>query len=592
MDILRGDVDARAMRAGLSTAVALVAMFVCFHAARAADTEDGWRSATAEKFVAETDAWAGRSNSAGDVPNATSGIRRTSHWQDAAANTSERSFRRSTTNQAAAAVRPAGHLQPSEDGLPQLDDPFEDDVVQPETTVLQDSGESNSDEPLYYDPRGSRSVSDDWNGGYGAEPGCGVDSCDCGNCGSGPCGVNPCGFCPPWRCGPPARVWARAEYLMWWTKGMYTPPLVTTAPNGTPRFVPGTDPQVPFAGALGQPGTQILFGGQDLFDELRSGGRITAGIGLDWCYGLGLEFEYFGLGKSHERFLATGLNGDPILARPFFDVNFNNGQGVQSRELVSFPDTIEGSVRVNAENSLNSYGIRLRQNLCCGNLDLGPCCADTCCLQNVSHGHTRWDFIYGYRHVDLEDSIGIREDLVEIDPTIPVADRQRFIVRDGFSSSTRFDGVDLGLAYEFQRCRWSMDLLAKIAFGNNRQRVRINGSTDSTLPDGTTVDGFPRPGGLLTQTTNIGNYDNDHFSVIPEVGVTLGYRLTNNLSLTCGYTFMYWTNVVRAGEQIDFNVDSRLLADPNAAGATRPQFTFHTTDFWAQGLNFGAECRW
>ncbi len=595
MNILRGDLAAPAVRAALGAAVGLVATFACFHAVRADETDDGWRSATAEKFAAEADAWAGQATSPAVRSILTSDVHRASHSQSAAAKTSEKSFRRSTTNQAAAPeIRPAGHLQTSDDGLPQLDDPFEDDdTVQPEPQVLQGSGASDgASEPLYYNPRASHGPADVWNGGCDAEPRCGVDSSSCGHCDAGPCGVGPCGFCPPWRCGPPAHVWARAEYLMWWTKGMDTPPLVTTAPDGTPRFEPNTDPPVPFAGALGQPGTQILFGGEDLFDELRSGGRITAGIGLDWCYGLGLEFEFFGLGKSRERFLATGLNGDPILARPFFDVNFNNGQGVQSRELVSFPDTLEGSVRVSAENVLNSYGLRFRQNLCCGNIDLGPCCANTCCLQNVTTGHTRWDFIYGYRHVDLEDSIGIREELFEIDPAIPVADRQRFIVRDGFSSSTRFDGVDLGLAYEFHRCRWSVDLLAKIAFGNNRQRVRINGSTDSTLPDGTQVDSFPRPGGLLTQTTNIGNYENDHFSVIPEVGVTLGYRLTNNLSLTFGYTFMYWTNVVRAAEQIDFNVDSRLLADPFAAGATRPRFAFDTTDFWAQGMNFGAQLRW
>jgi hypothetical protein len=563
----------------------MVATFAFFSAARADETDDGWRSATAEEFAAEADEWARQSGSKSEIRNSTSGVRRASYSQSATAKTSRKSFRRSTTNQAAPEIRPASHLQPNEDGLPSFDDPFEDDPVQPEPQVIKDPGRYGGCEPHYYDPHGAY---DAWNGGCGAEPGCGVDACDCGHCGAGSCGAGPCGFCPPWRCGPPARVWARAEYLMWWTKGMDTPPLVTTAPDGTPRFVPNTNPPVPFAGALGQPGTQILFGGEDLFDELRSGGRVTAGIGLDWCYGIGVEFEYFGLGKSRERFLATGLNGDPILARPFFDVNFNNGQGVQSRELVSFPDTIEGSVRVNAENSLNSYGLRIRQNLCCGNVDLGPCRANTCCLQNVTHGNTRWDFIYGYRHVDLEDSIGIREDLITLD-AVP---QQRFIVRDGFSSSTEFHGVDLGLAYEFHRCRWSLDLLAKIAFGNNRQRVRINGSTDSTFDDGAPVPGFPRMGGLLTQTTNIGNYSNDHFSVIPEVGVTLGYRLTNNLSLTFGYTFMYWTNVVRAGEQIDFSVDPRLLGAPNANGATRPQFAFHTTDFWAQGLNFGAECRW
>ena len=36
-------------------------------------------------------------------------------------------------------------------------------------------------------------------------------------------------------CGPPGRVWAEAEFLLWWQRGFAVPPLVTTSPAGTPR---------------------------------------------------------------------------------------------------------------------------------------------------------------------------------------------------------------------------------------------------------------------------------------------------------------------------------------------------------------------
>ena len=36
-------------------------------------------------------------------------------------------------------------------------------------------------------------------------------------------------------CGPPGRVWAELDYLLWWQKGFGVPQLVTTSPPGTPR---------------------------------------------------------------------------------------------------------------------------------------------------------------------------------------------------------------------------------------------------------------------------------------------------------------------------------------------------------------------
>lgn len=423
-------------------------------------------------------------------------------------------------------------------------------------------------------------------GGYRATGNCG--GCDdpwCGGCG---------GFCRPQRCGPPACLWVRAEYLLWWTQGMNTPPLVTTSPPGTPQFVdPNASLLVPFAGAIGQSGTQTLYGGEDFFDQVRSGGRFTVGTGIDWCHGLGLEAEYFGLGQDRERIVRSGVDGNPILARPFFDVDFDGGTGGQASQLISFeeiagqvPFAISGSVRGIAKSSLQSYGVRFRQNLCCEDCGRTPCCTASCldrrCSGCLPSGRMRWDFLLGYRSTRLNDSVGIRTNLFPSDSVT-----SEIAVRDSFTSRNEFHGVDLGWMYEFERCRWSVDVLAKVAFGNNRQHVRILGSTTTTA-----VDTTSRSGGLLAQPTNIGDYSNGTFSVIPEAGVTLGYALSCNVKLTAGYTFMYWNNVVRAGEQIDFGVDSRLLADENAPGATRPRFVFRDGDFWAQGLNFGVACRW
>ena len=60
-----------------------------------------------------------------------------------------------------------------------------------------------------------------------------------------------------------------------------------------------------------------------------------------------------------------------------------------------------------------------------------------------------------------------------------------------------------------------------------------------------------------------------------------------------GYTFIYWTNVARAGEQINLRVDANQL--PTRAGpgvGVDPQFILRSNDFWAQGINFGVQFTW
>ena len=48
--------------------------------------------------------------------------------------------------------------------------------------------------------------------------------------------------------------------------------------------------------------------------------------------------------------------------------------------------------------------------------------------------------------------------------------------------------------------------------------------------------------------SNIGHYSRDQFSVVPEVGLNVGYQLTRHVSLSAGYTCIYWSNVHTAPE--------------------------------------------
>lgn len=382
-------------------------------------------------------------------------------------------------------------------------------------------------------------------------------------------------------------AWVRADYLLWSTEGMNVPPLVTTSPTGTPRSM---------AGVLGEEGTSVLFGDSTIFEDSRSGGRIRGGIWWDPCHIFGMEGEYLALEDATETFSASSA-GDPILARPFFDPL----AGQETAELVAFPGLISGQVDVEAMTQFNSAGFRLRLNAA-NQTFCEPCGGGVCDnnflanefrssgLPGTDHDFNqssyRLDLLGGYRYLRLDDHLQITERLDSLDTTTPGT----FDISDSFDTENRFNGGEIGLLFEVQRRRWSIELLTKIALGTTQQVVTINGQT--TSDEGGDV--VTEPGGLLAQRTNMGTFEANQFSVVPELGVTLGYQLTQHTRLTVGYTLIYWSGVARAGDQIDLDVNPNLLPPETVpfTGPARPEFNLVESDFWAQGLNAGVDIRW
>jgi hypothetical protein len=357
----------------------------------------------------------------------------------------------------------------------------------------------------------------------------------------------------------------RAEYLYWWADGMQVPALVTTSPNGTSRTN---------AGVLGEPGTSILFGNSGLNNDGQSGGRISFGRWLECYPGHAIEGDYWGLGTINDGFFASSP-GNPILARPFFDIN----NARESSELVAFPAVVAGSVLVDPSTRVQGAGLRKRWQLC-GCLDCDPC--NPCCCDG-------WgvDWTAGYRFMRLDDSLTIREDLTSLDTANPGA----FIVQDQFATRNTFNGGEVGTILTSRHGRWSLEALGRIAVGSTHSQVRINGFTDITPAGGATTR---NTGGLLAQRTNIGTYERDDLAVIPEFGLTAGWQLNPCWRITFGYSFIYWSNVVRAGQQIDRDINTNLLP-PEAnpfSGNLRPRFVFNDTDFFVQGINVGLDARW
>jgi Putative beta barrel porin-7 (BBP7) len=371
---------------------------------------------------------------------------------------------------------------------------------------------------------------------------------------------------PAGRCCPDDRVWASAEYLLWWTRGMHVPPLVTTSPLGTPRTA---------AGVLGDPRTRVLFGDENVNnEEVRSGFRVRAGFWLDQCATCGLEGSYFFLGRGTDDETFFPALNTPILARPFFNAA-NTSQLVSlprpDTELVNFPGAVSGAVSVSAANDFHGFDANFRKNICCA------------CDRRV-------DFLAGYRYLRLNDSLHISEDVTATDPTsttIPVG--TRFQVEDRFDSHNDFNGGQVGLAAELRRGRFVVGARGLVALGNSHKEVSINGATRITVP-GTAPQ--MNLGGLLALPTNIGTFTRNDFAVEPEGTLTVGYQLTDGVRAFVGYTFIYWSNVWRAGDQIDLVVNPTQIAPGTLVGTPRPTFLGKDTDFWAQGVSFGLELRY
>ncbi len=388
----------------------------------------------------------------------------------------------------------------------------------------------------------------------------GSDMCGCGqpdcrmNC--SPMDGEPFCECSDGQQGDGMNSWIRADYLYWWTSGMRLPPLVTTSPSGTPQTQ---------AGVLGQPGTQTLFGGGEILEDNFKGGRIRGGHWFKRHPNWGVGAEYLQLARESQSFSATS-DGNPILARPFF----NTQTDTEDAQLVAYPGVISGTVASVVDSELLGAGAHLRHLRC---------------LNDDGNLSTRGEALYGYRYLQLDESVQVTENLAT-----STATPDTFDILDRFETLNTFNGFDVGWLYSRTKGLLTCECLLRMAVGNNRQTVRINGQT--TIAQ-TAVTPVTFPGGLLTQSSNIGTYNRNQFSVVPEFNATVACQLTGHCRATLGYSFLYWSNVVRPGDQIDREVNPNLIPPPvSVTGALRPAFAFVTTDYWAQGLNFGLECEW
>lgn len=363
---------------------------------------------------------------------------------------------------------------------------------------------------------------EDWysEGDPGAYGGCGCE----GQCGT-PGGLSGCFNCSDHSCGAPFddTIYTSAEYLAWWIQGNRFPALVTTGPNAA------------------MPNLMTVLGDSTMGDKVHSGARFRMGYWCDEDHCLGIEGGMFFLGDKGTSWSATSATGSPPLA-----IAGLTPTGAPNPILVASP--LLGGSTINARLNTKMWGAEanLRRNLWV---------ADNFYL----------DGILGFRSMTMEDTFNFG---------VMTLSNPSVIANDQFQTKNNFYGGQIGGIAHWRFGRWNLDLMSKSALGNTHQSINVAG--------GTTVGGTTLTGGLFTAPSNIRVQSRDQVSFVQELGLNLGYQLTDSLRATFGYNLLYWNSVARPGEQID-----RVIGSPG-----RPALTPSSSDLWVQGFNVGLEFRY
>jgi Putative beta barrel porin-7 (BBP7) len=357
------------------------------------------------------------------------------------------------------------------------------------------------------------------------------------------------------QCARP-RVWIQGDALYWWVKD---------GPLGAPLVTRGNPADGPLAGALGQPGTSVLYGGRDVDFGATTGFRLTAGGWLDDAP-FGGEVSVFWLNAQTESFrIGSNGSGNPPIYIPVFNA-LTNAQG---RVVVSDPVLgFAGNVAVASRSRL-----------------LGT---EANALFAVTQGEcANITLLAGLRFMELNESLDMQSTRTDI----ILGTRTTF--GDAFDTRNRFYGAQIGARAEGWHGSWFAGLTAKFAVGYTHELIDTTGTAVQTataaLPAGTF------PGGLFTQPTNLGQRTANDFSVVPELNLRLGCQVTSCLRAYVGLDYLYWCQVARPGDQLDRAVNpsqSPVLGAGSLIGAARPAPQRTNTGYSAQGVTAGLEFRY
>jgi hypothetical protein len=396
--------------------------------------------------------------------------------------------------------------------------------------------------------------------GHGSDSGGGCDSCGSGGgmystpaydgapslwdrfvggkCGTG-CS-DPCASTVGCRPG----FWVRGEFLVYAATKQNAPPLATSGSSAS---------QLPLGG-----GGAVLFDGDSLPHSPFPGGKASVGFWFPNQSAWGFDVTGMFLSQRQTNFNATS-SGALFLGQPYFEVGPPPAPTGTEQAGIVAGGGAPGSISINAETRAWGFDPEIRRKLV--------------------EGSTFWlDGLVGYRYFRLQDDITMSSSSNFAGTS--------FFTQDHFGTRNEFNGFQLGIDGEWKfRPRWSIGTTIKVAVGDLYEQVHVSGTTTTSM--GGQVQQFGN--GFYAQPTNSGNFSKHQFSVLPEFGARLNFDVTDHLRIYAGYSGIFLNNVVRAGDQIDRNINGNQLIGAPLVGVPAPTVLFKRADFWAQGVSAGLE---
>lgn len=350
--------------------------------------------------------------------------------------------------------------------------------------------------------------------------------------------------------GSPPRAWGNVEYLYWW---------VQDSPISVPLITQNNNPSA--FGFINEPGTKIIFGSGSDRNSFNlggeSGGRVTIGGWIDDAYRYGLEGSGFSLSSQKNSFSASSVGGKiPVINIPFFST-------ASSRENV-LVNRLPNSVTVS--DTFQPYSVELNG------------------LYNLQQTQLPIVLLMGFRFINLHEKLQLN-DAIYNNPSLPP--NSVLGVRDDFSTKNNFYGFQVGARTNLVYANLTFEGSAKIALGNNYQKLTISGQTN--INNNIII----QPIGLFAEPSNSGTHGNNQFTVVPELQAKIGYNFNRNIHPFLSYNFFYINNVIRPGKQIDRNINqsqNRLLGGSGIlSGPASPSVRFNNSSIWIQGFSAGIE---
>lgn len=343
--------------------------------------------------------------------------------------------------------------------------------------------------------------------------------------------------------GPLGPAWDDLELLYWWPKRQ-TIPVLATGPN-------------------------LRIGGDHLDTQPSAGGRFTFGRALNTDETFGYELVYFFLGTRTYHQTARDFSGG---TNTTFGIPYTNSV-TGAREILSLaqPGFSHSHLDVSTSVRVQGWEINTVANV-----------VDEKCF--------RLNALLGYRYFMANEGVRIEQ------TQFRVAGGGVTRTADQFDAHNRFHGGQLGLHADLRRGVVFCELTAKVAFGQSYEVVKHEGATVfQPFGIGGPVTRAYGGSGLYVQPSNAGRTMNGAFAVLPEGTIKFGFRVGDAGRVYIGYSFIYLSDAVRAGDQIDRTLNPAQVPLVSGAGpvlnADRPFRLFNRSDFWTQGLTIGLETR-